>query len=170
MGQELWSAGAAYEPYVGRWSRMVAAEFVRWLPVSPDRRWCDVGCGTGAITRTVLDLAAPRRVVGVDAAEGYLRHARFPLCRPDPLRALFTGAGLSGVRLSPIDVPTRFAGFDDFWTPFLGGQGPAPGYVMSLEEDRRATLRERLRARLPYDADGSIPLTARAWAVSGVRP
>lgn len=50
---------------------------------------------------------------------------------------------------------------------FVAGQGPAPSYVMSPEEPRRATLREELRRRLPAEADGSIPLVARAWAVAG---
>jgi hypothetical protein len=67
-------------------------------------------------------------------------------------------------------VPTRFADFDDYWTPFLGGQGPAPGYVSSLNPDRRRALRDLLRTRLPRDPDGSIPLTARAWAVRGRTP
>jgi hypothetical protein len=63
----------------------------------------------------------------------------------------------------------RFRDFDDYWTPFLGGQAPAPGYAMSLSEDRRTELREYLRVRLPYDGDGGIPLIARAWAVRGGR-
>ena len=55
-------------------------------------------------------------------------------------------------------------------SPFLGGQGPAPGYAQSLSDERRAALRERIRAGLPAPAlDGSIPLVARAWAVRGVR-
>jgi hypothetical protein len=66
-----------------------------------------------------------------------------------------------------IDVPTVFRDFDDYWTPFLGGQGPAPGYVMSLDDRRRTELRELLRKRLPRNGDGSIPLVARAWAVRG---
>ena len=56
-----------------------------------------------------------------------------------------------------------FADFDDYWTPFLGGQGPAPAYAMSLDEAARATLRERVRAELPVAADGTITLTLRAW-------
>jgi hypothetical protein len=83
---------------------------------------------------------------------------RFPLCRPEPLQALFTGAGLADVQVRPIDVPTRFRDFDDYWAPFLGGQAPAPGYAMSLSEDRRTELREYLRARLPYHGDGAIRL------------
>jgi SAM-dependent methyltransferase len=95
---------------------------------------------------------------------------RFPVCRPEPLGALFRGAGLAGVDTRPIDVPTRFRDFDDYWTPFLGGQAPAPGYCMSLSEAGRAALRELLRAKLPRAPDGSIPLIARAWAVRGRVP
>jgi hypothetical protein len=66
-------------------------------------------------------------------------------------------------------VPTVFRDFDDYWSPFLGGQGPAPGYLMALNEERRAALRDHIRAALPAAADGSIPLIARAWAVRGAR-
>jgi SAM-dependent methyltransferase len=89
--------------------------------------------------------------------------------KPDGLHALFTGAGLREVETRAIEIPTRFADFDDYWSPFLGGQGPGPGYVATLDDDRRAALRERLRATLPADPDGSIPLTARAWAARGRR-
>ena len=68
-----------------------------------------------------------------------------------------------------IEVPTIFRDFDDYWNPFLGGQGPAPSYTMSLTEDRRAALRERIRANLPINSDGSISLVARAWAARGMR-
>jgi hypothetical protein len=90
---------------------------------------------------------------------------RFPLCRPDALAQLFAGAGLKGVEVRPIDVPTPFSDFDDYWRPFLGGQGPAPAYAMSLDEGDRARLRDRIRERLPIAANGSISLSARAWAV-----
>jgi SAM-dependent methyltransferase len=260
MGTEVWASGAAYEPYVGRWSRLVAGEFLPWLGVPGGAGWVDVGCGTGAVTEAIVQLLDPSSVVGVDPSQGYVVHARarvidprvrfevasamalplddgafdaavsglvlnfvpdplaavaemarvtrpggtvgayvwdyagdmqlmryfwdaasdldpgareldegvrFPLCRPEPLRELFAGAGLAEVQARPIDVPTRFRDFDDYWTPFLGGQAPAPGYAMSLSEDRRARLRDLIRARLPYAADGSIPLVARAWAVRG---
>jgi SAM-dependent methyltransferase len=89
---------------------------------------------------------------------------RFPLCRPEALEKLFVGAGLKGVEVKPIDIPTQFTNFDDYWQPFLGGQGPAPAYAMSLDETARARLRDRIRERVPIGADGSISLTARAWA------
>lgn len=92
---------------------------------------------------------------------------RFPLCSPEPLRELFADAGLACVRVEAIDIPTRFRDFDDLWAPFLGGQGPAPSYVARLEAAEREALRERLRSSLPTKEDGSIELTARAWAVRG---
>ena len=94
---------------------------------------------------------------------------RFPMCRAEALAALFTGAGLDRAEATAIDIATPFDSFEDYWQPFLGGQGPAPAYAMSLDETARARLRDRLRdrirARIPMQADGSIPLTARAWAV-----
>lgn len=92
---------------------------------------------------------------------------RFSICQPKALRRLFEAAGFSTVKTLAIDVPTKFRDFDDYWAPFLGGQAPAPAYCMSLDEDGRAALRERLRASLPIQADGSIHLVARAWAVRG---
>jgi SAM-dependent methyltransferase len=94
---------------------------------------------------------------------------RFPICTPDALRGLWTGAGFRNVEVAAIDIETVFRDFDDYWTPFLGGQGPAPTYCMSLSEEARARLRDRLRESLPTAIDGSIPLYARAWAVQGRR-
>jgi hypothetical protein len=94
---------------------------------------------------------------------------RFPLCRPKPLTELFQSVGLRNVEVRAIDISTDFKDFDDYWSPFLGGQGPAPSYAMALSEERRVALRERIRAGLPFALDGSIPLVARAWAVRGVR-
>jgi SAM-dependent methyltransferase len=95
---------------------------------------------------------------------------RFSICRPDRLDALWRAHGFVDVTTRAIEVPTRFVDFDDYWTPFLGGQGPAPSYAMALDETRRADLRERIRAALPVTPTGEIPLTARAWAVSGRTP
>jgi ubiquinone/menaquinone biosynthesis C-methylase UbiE len=255
-----WAQGETYEPYVGRWSRLVAPAFVAWLGLPRGLRWLDVGCGTGALTAAVLTAGGAAQVLGVDPSPGFLAYAArhvldprarfvvgraeqlpaadgsvdavvsglalnfvpdrlagmaemrraarpggtvaayvwdypgemqlmtwfwdaaveldpdaaplreaalFDFCRPDPLRELFTAAGLSDVAVEPLVVPTVFADFDDYWTPFLGGQGPAPSYTASLEAARRNALRETLRGRLPTDDDGTIRLTARAWAVRG---
>jgi SAM-dependent methyltransferase len=257
---DVWSAGDGYEAYVGRWSRPVAEQFLRWLGVPAGRRWLDVGCGTGALTTMVSALADPAQVIGVDTSAGFLAHARsrvtdpriafgvadarslpfpdrhfdavisglalnfvpqpdravaefaravvpgglvaayvwdyaegmalmrhfwdaattldpavadldegrrFPLCRPAPLRELWVDAGLDEVTVRAIEVPTVFTDFDDYWRPFLSGQGPAPGYAMSLTGRHRGALHDLLRARLPARPDGSIPLTATAWALRG---
>jgi SAM-dependent methyltransferase len=258
-----WDSGGAYELYVGRWSRLVARQFVGWLAVPPASRWLDVGCGTGALAHTVVKHAAPSEVVGIDPSAAYvasvgarmdddprarfeigdaqalrapaatfdvvvsglvlnfvpqaeravaemaratrpggtvgayvwdyaegmelMRHfwdaagaldpkakeldegRRFRLCKPEPLSRLFLSAELEDVEVRAIDVPTYFRDFDDYWSPFLGGQGPAPSYAMSLSKERRGELRERIWAGLPSDVEGGIPLNARAWAVRGVR-
>lgn len=93
---------------------------------------------------------------------------RFPLCQPDALLAAFTKAGIVRPEVRAIDIPTPFADFDDYWQPFLGGQGPAPAYVVSLDDRARQRLRDKLRATLPTQAGGSISLIARALAVRGV--
>jgi hypothetical protein len=82
--------------------------------------------------------------------------------------ALFRGAGLGAVACEALEIPTRFASFAELWTPFLGGTGPAPSYVASLDPRRREALAERLERSLPREADGAIHLIARAWAVRGV--
>ena len=255
----MWVNGAGYESYIGRWSRLVARQFLNWLDVPSGARWLDVGCGTGILSQTILDVASPQKVLGIDSSEGYIEFARkhiqdphvsfrlgdaqvlpvesassdavvsglvlnfvpkpnqmlsemvrvvriggsvaayvwdyadqmqiiryfwnaavaldkaalaldegqrFPLCRPEPLIQLFQStAQLEDIEIRAIDVPTVFSNFDDFWSPFLGGQGPAPSYTMSVSEERRIALREYLRRSLPLSKDGSIHLIARAWEV-----
>lgn len=95
---------------------------------------------------------------------------RFSLCSPERLEQLFAGAGLEQIVVTAIDIPTTFANFEDYWQPFLGGQGPAPTYTMSLDAGARARLRGQLQARIPAQPDGSIALIARAWAIRGQRP
>ena len=260
--KDSWASGDKYEPYIGRWSRLVARLFLSWLAIPAGSQWLDVGCGTGALSQTILRFAEPAKIRGIDRSEGFVAFAkehmqdsrvqfevgdaealivdsgtfdvavsglvlnfipqperavaemtrvtrsggvvaayvwdyadrmqlirhffdaavaldpnaieldegrRFSICQPDALRQLFESAGLHNVEARPIEIPTVFRDFDDYWSPFLGGQGPAPSYAMSLSEERRLTLRERIRAGLPFASDGSIPLVARAWAVRGVR-
>ncbi len=95
---------------------------------------------------------------------------RFPVCRPEALRALFVGAGLDKPELTQIDITTSFASFEDYWQPFLGGQGPAPAFAMSLDEDTRARLRNRIEARIPAQPGGAISMIARSWAIRASVP
>ena len=115
--------------------------------------------------RYFFEAAAALRPEAAELDEG----RRFPLCRPEALRQLFEGAGLRDVVTRAIEVPTVFESFEDYWEPFLGGQGPAPGYAASLDPDDLEALRRELRRRLPRSAGGAIALGARAWAVRGTK-
>jgi SAM-dependent methyltransferase len=93
---------------------------------------------------------------------------RFPLCRRAALAELFHMAGLVQVETELLEISTDFSSFDDYWTPFLRGTGPAPSYVASLDPPSRESLRTRVKRRLHAGADGPIQLRARAWAVRAV--
>ncbi|MEO5919950.1 MAG: methyltransferase domain-containing protein [Pseudolysinimonas sp.] len=254
---DRWSSGNDYEGFMGRWSRLVAPEFLARVDVPAGADWLEIGCGTGELSRQILELTTPSRLVAVDPSEGFLDYARahvldervrfeigtalelpgdegpfdaivsglvlnfvpdrtaalaalhgalapggilaayvwdyagemwflrrfwdaareidpandegdrFDFCNPRDLRAMFEAAGLDEVETSEIVIPTHFASFDDYWNPFLGGAGPAGALVTSLPDPEREILRDSVRARLPISPDGSIPLTARAWVVTG---
>jgi SAM-dependent methyltransferase len=95
---------------------------------------------------------------------------RFPMCRRDALESIFRDAGMRDVESDAVEIPTRFEVFSDYWQPFLGGTGPAPSYVDSLSEKKRAELRGRLERRLTSGLEGVIDLVARAWVVRGTAP
>ena len=103
---------------------------------------------------------------GADHDEG----AQFPICKPEPLSDLFRSANLDAVETRALDAPTDFVDFNDYWSPFLRGQGPAGSYCVSLSEDDRERLRKHLEDTVPIGADGSIHLIARAWGVRGTIP
>jgi SAM-dependent methyltransferase len=115
------------------------------------------------LMRVFWDAARSLDAAAADLDEG----RRFPICRPEPLRILFERAGLREVEVRAVDVPTRFTSFDDYWAPFEGGQGPAPGYLASLDRERRQKLKTTVESILPREPDGTITLTARAWGAKG---
>lgn len=97
-------------------------------------------------------------------ARKYDEGERFPVCSPSALEAAFREAGFSDVRVEALEIATHFKSFDDYWIPFVDGPGPAPGYLSSLSVQRQQDLERRLAATLPRNDDGSIALTAKAWA------
>jgi trans-aconitate methyltransferase len=108
--------------------------------------------------------------VGLSPGDAKLDQAeRFPICQPEPLERLWREVGLEAVAVRAIEIPTVFRDFDDYWTPFLGKQGAAPTYLAGLDDAGRERIRAALQQRLPVAADGSIALTAKAWAVRGVK-
>jgi len=255
-----WLSGNAYEKFMGRWSTLVSQRFLTWLAIPLDRSWLDVGCGTGSLTRLILERNQPKEIIAIDSSNDFIFQAqrsvtnpsvqfrvgqaesldldsssmdavvsglvlnfvpqpkvamsemlrvtkpggkvgvfvwdyaegmqmlryfwdaaveldntankfdegvRFPLCQEGQLESLIQSAGLKQVEATAIEVKTIFPNFDDYWQPFLGKVGPAPGYTMSLSQKDRQNLEDKLRTSLPMDRNGSIALTARAWAVKG---
>jgi len=103
---------------------------------------------------------------GADHDEGN----RFPICDPAALAELFNTGGLKAIDTCALDAPTVFADFEDYWTPFLRGQGPAGTYCVSLSDTERDKLRQHLHNALASNPDGPIEMIARAWAVRGTVP
>jgi SAM-dependent methyltransferase len=68
--------GAAYERYMGVWSRLAGETFLDWLAPTTGLRWLDVGCGNGAFTEMLVEGCAPVSVEGIDPSEGQLAFAR----------------------------------------------------------------------------------------------
>jgi len=66
---------AAYERFMGRWSRAVAPVFLDWLGARPHANWLDVGCGTGILAETLLELCAPASVDAIDPAPAQVKAA-----------------------------------------------------------------------------------------------
>ncbi len=95
---------------------------------------------------------------------------QFPICKPEPLADLFRAISLEAVDVGALDIPTEFVDFNDYWSPFLRGQGPAGSYCVSLSESDRERLRSRLEISLPIRSDGRIHLIARAWGAKGIVP
>ena len=95
---------------------------------------------------------------------------RFKLCNPTALQSILETGRLVNVEIESLDCHMTFEDFDDYWTPFLGGQAPAPAYAMSLNETGRERLRDLIRSRLPIEADGSIRMVSRAWSAKGTVP
>jgi ubiquinone/menaquinone biosynthesis C-methylase UbiE len=255
---DRWTSGAHYDQWMGRWSRLLAQEFLDWLDLPAGLGWLDVCCGSGMITEAIVERNAPASIVGVDAspdqisfarqqraypnvtfeiadamvlpfpdssfdvavcglglnflpspagaleefrrvtrpggtiavyvwdyAEGarFLREfwdaaiaidrqaatfdqaRRFPMCAQEGLRELFEQAKLKDLTVHALDVVTRFSSFDDYWQPLLTGQGSAPGYLATRDQQIQSAIRERLRAVLSANAHGAIELPARAWAI-----
>lgn len=262
---QLATAGEAYEPLTGRWSRMVAPRFLDWLDAGKNGRWLDVGCGTGALIQAVLDVEQPKEIVGVDPSSTYIAYARrqiedarvryevgdaralpvasnqydavvsglvinvlpaagqlsavremlraarrggavgayvwdyaggfaprakfweaasaidpdgaaavdertvYPICDPVRLLRLFQSAELNAVETGDIEFDAEFVDFDDYWTPFLAGYGPASRFLLGLPHEAQARLRERLRAELAPVESAAFRLPIRALTVRGVK-
>ena len=259
--QNFFAESAAYERFMGRWSRQVAPLLVQFADIRDGQPVLDVGSGTGALALAAAQVAPSAQITGVEPSASYVSNAQgraptervrfavgdaqalqipdatfdrvvslfvinfipdrakalremirvtrpdgviaaavwdygdgmqmlrvfwdeavaldpaavardegnMPLCRSGELTALWREHGLAQVEERPLTIRMSFSSFEDYWEPFLGGQGPAGAYVASLTAARRDALRNRIRQRLVGDGpDRPIQLEARAWAVKGV--
>jgi len=259
----MFAESDAYERFMGRWSRPLAALLVDFATVEAGQAVLDVGSGTGALALAVVGAVPNARVTGVDPSDTFVRDAasrvvtggvtfqvgdaqalqlrdatfdrtlallvlnfipdrakalremtrvtraggavaaavwdygqgmemlrvfwdeavaldpaatarderHMPLSRQGELAALWRAEGLREVHEQSLTVQMPFASFDDYWEPFLGGQGPAGAYTAALPEAARRALEARLRNRLlGARGDGPITLRGRAWAVKGTVP
>jgi len=256
---DKWNAGDPYEYFMGRWSSLMAIEFLKWLNISSNKNWLDVGCGTGALSEAIEQHFKPKNLTCVDPSENFiekvkqrisikgefivgsaenlpfgndsfdiivsglalnffqnlekalselkrvskhngviaayvwdysdrmdfLRHfwdvayqidpksreldegLRFPICNSENLIKAFENANLKDIECSKLDIDTNFKNFDDYWNPFLGGQGPAPSYLASLNSELQKALKSNLKTSLKFESNGSIKLLGRAIAIKG---
>jgi hypothetical protein len=110
---------------------------------------------------------AAREVDAERAAEADEAFLRFG--SPDELSELWSSAGLGDVRTAPLFAQASYSSFEDLWAPLPTGVGPAGAFTKSLDDRAQAKLHDAFRRRLGV-GDEPFELTARAWAVAGIRP
>lgn len=147
---DAWDEGDPYDRYVGRWSRRVAPEFVRWLDIPPGRRWLDVGCGTGALSASLLEAAVPAAVTAVDPSAGFLARASSNL-GSRARTALGTAA----------DLPLEDASVDVTVSGLVLNFTPDP--VAALVEQSRVTVPGGTVAAYVWDYADGMELLRLFW-------
>jgi SAM-dependent methyltransferase len=260
----MFANAEAYERFMGRWSRSIAARLIDFINLPDEGQLLDIGSGTGSLAFALAYRTANTRVIGVDPSKEYVayadsgnpfpdriqfeigdaQHLRFadatfagslsllvfnfipdpltalqearrvtkpggliaaavwdyggemrmlrtfwdaaasiddrarkldechlPLCRADELTHLWKKVGLKNVHERPLDIEMQFDSFEDYWRPFLLGQGPAGAYAASLDADALQRLRSELKGRLSLSKEETpFLLPARAFGVYGTVP
>jgi ubiquinone/menaquinone biosynthesis C-methylase UbiE len=126
---DAWSAAQSYEQYMGRWSRQVAAHFLDWAAPPGGAAWLEIGCGTGALTATILAQAVPRTILSIDQSADFIAYARSAIDDP---RARFEVA-------DALTLPAAGASIDVV----------ASALVVNFIADRPAALAEMQRLLKP---------------------
>ena len=117
--------GAAYERFMGRWSRVAGAAFLGWVAPPKHARWLEIGCGTEAFTELVLRTCAPSVIIATDPAVEQIKSAQRQLGNEN------VEFQIANANLLPF--PDR--GFDVI----------ASALVLNFISDRKRALQEMLR-------------------------
>ena len=80
--RDSWLGAIAYERFMGRWSKLLAQKFLSWLNIPPARTWLDVGCGTGSITRRILETQKPKEIISIDPSSDFISFAQRAINHP----------------------------------------------------------------------------------------
>jgi SAM-dependent methyltransferase len=263
QGSQMFAEAAAYEQFMGRWSRLLAPMLITFASVGGRDSILDVGSGTGELAFALANGRSAVEVIGVDRSDAYVQYAQartlsdrvrfvvgdagalqfaadtfdktlsslalnfvpnpgravgemirvtrpggvvaatvwdyaegmemlrvfwdeavaleaaadarderqMPLCKRGELESLWRASGLEAVEGHPLVFQLSFDSFQDYWQPFLRGQGPAGAYVAALPPTKRIALERRLLTRLLNGRrDAPFTLQARAWAAKGRKP
>jgi ubiquinone/menaquinone biosynthesis C-methylase UbiE len=139
---QVWTSGDAYEPYVGRWSRLIAPRFLAWIGAPAGLRWLDIGCGTGALSQAILATAEPDLVRGLDPSPAFVAHAGAQVA--DPRVSFQVGDAMA--------LPFEDASFD----------GCVSGLVLNFVPDAWDAVAEMRRV-----TRGSGQIGAYVWDYAG---
>lgn len=131
-----WNAGDPYEDFMGRWSRPLAREFVRWLDAPSGAHWLDVGTGTGALASAICAMSRPASVVACDLSASFIESARSAL---SDARVTFMVAGTGS-------LPRRPGGYD----------AVVSGLALNFFPDPEGAIREQLEGARPEGLIGTF--------------
>jgi SAM-dependent methyltransferase len=149
-----WQSGVAYERFMGRWSRLASAAFVRWLDRPTGGVWIDVGMGTGALAQSILDAARPERVTGIEPSAGMRDAARRRIT--DPRASVVLGDAAT------IPLPDGCA--DTVACSFV--LNFVPDAPAALREMRRCVRNDGTVAALVWDYAEGMEFLRHFWAAA----
>lgn len=83
--------------------------------------------------------------VAIDPNARVARDSLFanPVAIPGGLAGFFRAAGLAQVEEQSLTIRMDYANFEDYWQPFLGGQGPVGAYFANLAPALKAGSRRQ---------------------------
>jgi len=151
--QDGWVAGPTYEDFMGRWSRLLAPEFLSWLRIPGEARWLDVGCGTGALTDAICKHADPASVLGCDPAVPFIEYAGE---HSEDDRASFVVAGAGS-------LPRHDDGYGSVTSLLALNFFPEP--EAAVREMRSVTAAEGTVSACVWDYAGRMEFLRRFWDV-----